>query len=151
LDETRSAFIALELIDLLRPDWHRHAACRGRTSLMFPVAPSQGSNIDFRSALAFCQICPVVDPCRQASVHEENGVWGGMVRERKQNADEVLRMLRHESGWWTPDQVAFRMGWSERNARRRLLRLLDRGLVEVVTTDRDGYEIQTFMARRETP
>lgn len=151
MDERRSAFVALELIDLLRPEWHQHAACRGRTTLMFPVAPSQGANIDFRSALAFCQICPVVEPCRRSSIHEENGVWGGMVRERKQNADQVLRMLRHEGGWWTPDQVAFRMGWTERNARRRLLRLLDRGLVEVVTTDRDGYEIQTFMARRETP
>ena len=57
--------------------WREHAACRDQTATMYPDYP------DYGPALAIYAICPVIGPCREASVHEPWGVWGGTVPEER--------------------------------------------------------------------
>ena len=57
--------------------WREQAACRDHTATMFADFP------DYGPALAICATCPVIDPCREASVNEPWGVWGGTTPEER--------------------------------------------------------------------
>lgn len=138
----------LDLLDTWRPEWHQQAMCRGRVDVMFPPL-SVGRSTDYEPALALCRVCPVVEQCRQSSVLEDNGVWGGVVREQRLGNDQLLRTMRREGGNWSALEVAARFGWSERNAHRRLAKLLDRGLIVVAYQGHGGVTPSTFTVRRE--
>lgn len=80
--ERRASMIERGLIRLAqaRPDWYRHAACKGNTEIMFDV-------VDTDRALAICAICPVVEPCRQQARRDrEQGTWGGETEVDRYNA-----------------------------------------------------------------
>lgn len=77
-----------------RPDWHRHAACKGLTHLFFATHDpdeSLGDNISdsfglTKRARAVCATCPVRAECLTYAMDnsERHGVWGGMsVKERQ--------------------------------------------------------------------
>jgi WhiB family redox-sensing transcriptional regulator len=55
--------------------WEDLAACRGKTSLMYPVTV-EGERV----ALAICSDCPVFVECGDVALdrREAHGVWGGM-------------------------------------------------------------------------
>jgi WhiB family redox-sensing transcriptional regulator len=64
-----------------RPDWHRHAACRGHDPALW--FPERGQSAE--PARTICAGCPVQHPCHQAGLEGgagygatgEVGIWGG--------------------------------------------------------------------------
>lgn len=140
-----------EVIDLmvnLRPAWHQHAACAGQLDTMFPVS-EVGYSVDYGPAIALCHTCPVIDDCRTASIHEENGIWGGMVRERRLRGDPIVKLMAAHGGTWSANELADHFGWTERNAQRRLRQLLNRGLV--VDEPHTAGTPHRYTLRRDTP
>ena len=75
------ADLYIDLEDLLqRPEWHRHAACRGKGPDTFYVGRGEPSD----PARAICSTCPVTVECLESARHERFGIWGGMsTRQRK--------------------------------------------------------------------
>ena len=58
--------------------WRALAACRGLTAVMYPGVPGEHRPADYAPALALCERCPVVEPCRDAGARECHGMWGGL-------------------------------------------------------------------------
>lgn len=72
-----------DLLGLLHPTWHQHAACRGQG--VDDWFPSRGATtVD---AKAVCERCEVAETCRTWAIGHEgalHGVWGGLSeRERR--------------------------------------------------------------------
>jgi hypothetical protein len=64
-----------------RPDWHRHAACRGRTAVMFPPYGGRPiSDAAAAAARAICATCAVRRQCLAAAlaIRPTDGVWAGL-------------------------------------------------------------------------
>ena len=63
-------------------DWAEHAACKGKTDLMFgqPDDTPLQMIVRARQAKAICATCPVTRPCLQFALdhNERHGVWGGL-------------------------------------------------------------------------
>lgn len=68
------------------PEWHNQAACRNANpDLFFPEQLNHGrppANAA-AAALAICDTCPVIDPCRDYALtrsthHDMYGIWGGL-------------------------------------------------------------------------
>lgn len=72
----------VELAAACEAPWRALAACRGETAVMFPVSDRR-LPADYGPALALCEHCPVVEPCRQAGAREHHGVWGGLTPARR--------------------------------------------------------------------
>jgi WhiB family redox-sensing transcriptional regulator len=70
------------------PRWQDQALCRGvDPEVFFPTIG--GTAIPAKSL--YCSGCPVSDPCLEAGLHENFGVWGGTSeRERRK-----IRRDRH--------------------------------------------------------
>lgn len=68
------------VVDLtVRPDWHQHAMCKGKTHVFFATPGERDGRRRRREALAraYCAVCTVVEPCRDAGrVGREHGLWG---------------------------------------------------------------------------
>jgi WhiB family transcriptional regulator, redox-sensing transcriptional regulator len=62
-----------------RPSWHQKAACRGLTTMFFPVEANAAT---VARAAAVCATCPVTAECEEAAAGEYNGVWSGRLRTR---------------------------------------------------------------------
>ena len=67
-------------IDIPKKDWFEHAACKGKTSLMFP---KQHKDITYiAEARALCRGCSVKTPCLayalQYPTADIHGVWAGL-------------------------------------------------------------------------
>lgn len=95
-------------------DWRERAACRSAdTNLFFDDGDnnktvSAANQARRHQALAFCQVCPVVDQCLKEHLAETIGIWGGTTPEdrsrlrasptREHPRDRLLRMgpLIHE-------------------------------------------------------
>lgn len=76
---TRTTLNLSALADIARARearWHRTAACRGQTEVMYPSHGRGTTAADYAPALALCAACPVVEPCRAAGACEPEGVWG---------------------------------------------------------------------------
>lgn len=65
-------------------EWERQAACQGVDASLF-FAPNRFEPKGEReareaAAKAICDVCPVIDPCREAALTrgEVFGVWGGL-------------------------------------------------------------------------
>lgn len=50
-----------------------------------------------RLAKATCARCPVREPCLDAGLHEEYGIWGGLGRRARQRLRHVGRVLEEEA------------------------------------------------------
>ncbi|MGH3441624.1 MAG: WhiB family transcriptional regulator [Nitriliruptorales bacterium] len=67
-----------------RDEWERHAACQGVDASLFfapnRFEPKREREAREAAAKAICDVCPVIDPCREASLvrGEIFGVWGGL-------------------------------------------------------------------------
>ena len=61
--------------------WTDFAACRGLTDLFFA---EHGQAADAAQARTVCSTCPVREPCLEAGLWEEFGVWGGTNRPERQ-------------------------------------------------------------------
>jgi WhiB family transcriptional regulator, redox-sensing transcriptional regulator len=64
--------------------WTERALCRGKTELFFGTPRERPGRRARREALAvaYCQVCPVVDQCRSAGrAGREFGMWGGETEE----------------------------------------------------------------------
>ncbi len=69
--------------------WRQHAACRGKTSLMYPDLTQHTAAAIGAAALqarTICDGCPVVEPCAEAGMWEPDGVWGGMTARERRHA-----------------------------------------------------------------
>ncbi len=64
-----------------RPDWVRHAACRGLPTAWF--FPEQGG--DTIGPRRICAGCPVRTECAEAGESEAYGVWGGRSIQQRRN------------------------------------------------------------------
>jgi WhiB family redox-sensing transcriptional regulator len=74
--------------------WTEQAACKGKTNLFFP---EQGDSKSFREAVAICETCPVIEPCRQHILeHEERyGIWAGTNSVRRR----IIRNPDSKAAW----------------------------------------------------
>jgi len=117
----------LELMEQLRPAWHDQAACKNQTALMFPAPGLRGKRVDYSAAIALCDRCPVADLCRRQGANEEHGVWGGIAKDKPRRQDPAAVLLADSDDWWTSRQVAQHLNIGERNAQRRLKRLVEVG------------------------
>jgi WhiB family redox-sensing transcriptional regulator len=89
----------VSLIASVRPDWHRHAACKGLTHLFFATHDpdeSLGDNIAdsfelTKRARAVCATCPVRVECLTSAMDnsERHGVWGGTTVKERQRLRKV--------------------------------------------------------------
>lgn len=70
-----------EFLEAVRPAWHARAACRGKTSVMFPQKQGKGLRLLWIEAVAVCASCTVIDECRAVSHHESFGVWAGEIKQ----------------------------------------------------------------------
>jgi hypothetical protein len=77
-------------IDLARPDWMQHAACRGMDAALF--MPERGDIDTLNQAKAVCQTCHVRLECLEYGLEEKYGVWGGMA----ESARRELRARRYQ-------------------------------------------------------
>jgi len=77
-------------------DWTQRSLCaeKVRAGKAHPDDwfPRRGSDINvIRRALAICDECPVIEPCREWAVkHNEYGIWGGWTSKR-------LRQVHYET------------------------------------------------------
>ena len=58
-----------------RPTWHAHAACTGRSEVMFST-----SRAAVAEAKALCRRCPAMERCARDALErgERFGTWGGL-------------------------------------------------------------------------
>ena len=76
-----------------RPAWHEFALCRGSMQAgIAPWFPERGEQVD--EAIAVCEQCPVMGPCREVGLERFSGyrtvgVWGGLSARQR-------RILRQE-------------------------------------------------------
>lgn len=63
------------LIEMLHPEWHKQAACRGMDPAVF--FPERSAPELVRAALRVCANCPVKSECADAGQEHNQGVWGG--------------------------------------------------------------------------
>ena len=68
------------LIDIPKKDWFDHAACKGKTLLMFPKEHKDITYI--AQARAICKGCPVKNHCLEYALEfppaDMHGVWAGL-------------------------------------------------------------------------
>lgn len=64
-----------------RPDWHRHAACRGMPpEWWYPDDEDKlRATVDSARARRICAGCPVHEPC--AAARETLGIWAGATQK----------------------------------------------------------------------
>ena len=66
------------------PSWHKDAACKGMNPELFFLTRGESS----KAAKAVCATCPVRQPCYDAGVDEDFGIWGGVTRKERQMAEK---------------------------------------------------------------
>ena len=60
-------------LEMLHPDWHAEAACRGMDpDIFYPVGG--GASLE---APKICSECPVRQQCLEQGANDEYGIWGG--------------------------------------------------------------------------
>lgn len=82
------------------PDWTSFALCKGKTHLFFGPAGERPSKRRKRETLAraYCQVCPVAEPCREAGREgRENGVWGDENEEERASFGYMPRATERRS------------------------------------------------------
>lgn len=86
------------LFDLLTPpEWHRHAACKGKTDLFFSDDHGRTAQKTNKDAKKICATCPVRVECAKSAVdnHERHGIWGGLTRDDRKE----LRIAFPRNAW----------------------------------------------------
>jgi WhiB family redox-sensing transcriptional regulator len=82
-------------LDIHGYEWMHHAACKGKTQLMFP---KEHRNITYiAQARAICKSCPVKKPCLEYALEfppaDMHGVWAGLT-SRQLAAEQRRRGVR---------------------------------------------------------
>ena len=72
--------------------WADSAACKGRISLFFPANRTENERSKASRALAICNTCAVLKPCRTYALgaNERFGIWGGLTPEQLTQARRHL-------------------------------------------------------------
>lgn len=81
-------------------DWSDLALCKGKTNLFFGPPGERPSRRRRRETLAraYCNVCPVAEPCRSAGrANRENGMWGGENEEERARAGHAPRATERRS------------------------------------------------------
>lgn len=78
-----------------KKDWFKHAACKGKTELMFP---KQHKDITYiAQARAICKGCPVREHCLEYALEfppaDMHGVWAGLT-SRQLAAEQRRRKVK---------------------------------------------------------
>ncbi len=69
-----------------RPSWHDFSLCKGKTDIFFGPPGERPSKRRKRETLAraYCNVCPVAEPCRESGREgRENGLWGSENEEQR--------------------------------------------------------------------
>lgn len=119
----------LELLLAFKPAWHAHAACRGRTDLMFPTAPAAKAKL--AEALVLCKRCPVSSECRDAGMEMSYGIWGGALREPSRRRDATVGGQLRAGEWWSVEDLAVVTGRSVAHVHAQVRKLEHRWTIEV--------------------
>ena len=82
-------------LDIPKKDWFKHAACKGKTELMFP---KQHKDITYiPQARAICKGCPVREFCLEYALEfppaDMHGVWAGLT-SRQLAAEQRKRKVK---------------------------------------------------------
>lgn len=68
--------------------WQEQAACREADPELFYPEGSERSYTKTVVAL-FCDRCPVLEPCIEAGMTEDHGIWGGSDERRRRKARKL--------------------------------------------------------------
>ena len=80
--------------------WTERALCKGKTDLFFGPPGERPSKRRKRETLAraYCLVCAVAEPCRQAGrANRENGLWGNENEEERAMAGFAPRATERRS------------------------------------------------------
>lgn len=93
LDKKNTAITPV--LDIPKKDWFKHAACKGKTELMFP---KQHKDITYiPQARAICKSCPVRNHCLEYALEfppaDMHGVWAGLT-SRQLAAEQRKRKIK---------------------------------------------------------
>lgn len=78
-------------------EWSKDAACTGQTAMFFPNEEESARDRAAREKQAkhLCKNCPVLQPCLDTAIaNEERGIWGGTTERER---DEMERRMRREA------------------------------------------------------
>jgi WhiB family redox-sensing transcriptional regulator len=77
------------LLELLHPEWHKDAACRG----MDPAIFYPENNYTSYRGQVICEGCPVRNLCDEAGEKESHGIWGGVLPAERRDAKRRKRLV----------------------------------------------------------
>ena len=82
--------LVAQMLNIDRPAWQEHAACRGApTQMFFPEKGNEGI-IQAREAKAICAVCPVVSECLSFALSLPGpGIYGGMTARERSGLIEI--------------------------------------------------------------
>jgi WhiB family redox-sensing transcriptional regulator len=86
---------------LARPEWNHLAACKGRDKefcLFLPSKPKAEDRARMAAAVAICQTCPVMEPCRERAITmpENARIFGSVVGGLTPTQLNVARRQRRD-------------------------------------------------------
>jgi len=67
--------------------WHAQANCLGVDPEVF--YPERGDMAAFRTAVAICQGCPVIEQCLEENMAEKDGIFGGLSGNQRREYRKV--------------------------------------------------------------
>jgi WhiB family redox-sensing transcriptional regulator len=70
--------------------WHAQANCLGVDPEVF--YPERGDMAAFRTAVAICQGCPVIEQCLEENMAEKDGIFGGLSGNQRREYRSVHGM-----------------------------------------------------------
>lgn len=115
--------------------WHQEANCLGVDPEVF--YPERGDMAAFRTAVAICKGCPVIEQCLEENMAEKDGIFGGLSGNQRREYRKVhgiradclhcgveFRLRNTTSGFCSPEckkarhhqqkmESAARAWWSE--------------------------------------
>jgi len=115
--------------------WHQEANCLGVDPEVF--YPERGDMAAFRTAVAICKGCPVIEQCLEENMAEKDGIFGGLSANQRREYRKVhgiradclhcgveFRLRNTTSGFCSPEckkarhhqqkmESAARAWWSE--------------------------------------
>lgn len=82
---------SMHRLDLTRPNWTDHAACKGMDQRIF--FPERGASPE--PAKKVCAGCPVRLECAQYAIDnaDKHGIWGGLSEKRRRRIRQGRDLL----------------------------------------------------------
>jgi len=90
---------------ILRPSWHKDAACRGHGAELF-VLPSGSADVSY--ARRVCSRCPVTEQCLQFALRDPStkGIWAGTSARQRDRMRVAARKAKADVLASSPDASA---------------------------------------------